>query len=43
MPKANSESDADEPMPDASIPDVVALVQQEPVMHPHHVMYMQVF
>ncbi|CAH1416736.1 unnamed protein product [Lactuca virosa] len=43
MPEPDPDSDADEPIPDATIPDAAAPVQQEPVMHPHHDMYMQEF
>ncbi|CAH1413865.1 unnamed protein product [Lactuca virosa] len=43
MPEPDSDEDEDEPIPDATIPDVVALVQQEPVTHPYHDMYMQEF
>lgn len=41
MPGANLELDADEPIRNASIPDAVAPVQQEHLMHPYHDMYMQ--
>lgn len=41
MPEANLEIDADEPIRNASIPDAVAPVQQEHVMHPYHDMCMQ--
>ncbi|CAH1447436.1 unnamed protein product [Lactuca virosa] len=40
---SDSDEDEDEPISDAPIPDVVALVQQDPVMHPYHDMYMQEF
>lgn len=35
--------DKNEPILDAPIPYVVALVQQEPSMHPYHNMYMKEF
>ncbi|CAH1444919.1 unnamed protein product [Lactuca virosa] len=43
MPRDNLEPDTYDPIPDASIPDGVAPVQQEHAMHPHHEMYMQEF
>ncbi|CAH1415911.1 unnamed protein product [Lactuca virosa] len=43
LPEPDPDSNEDEPIPDATIPDAAAPVQQEPVMHPHHDMYMQEF
>ncbi|CAH1422895.1 unnamed protein product [Lactuca virosa] len=43
MPEPGSNSDKDDHIPNASIPDFVAPVKQDPVMHPYHDMYMQKF
>ncbi|CAH1414324.1 unnamed protein product [Lactuca virosa] len=43
MPVPDPDFDEDEPIPDATIPDAAAPVLQEPIMHPHHDMYMQEF
>ncbi|CAH1452872.1 unnamed protein product [Lactuca virosa] len=41
IPEPDPDSDEDELISNATIPDVAAPVQQEPIMHPHHDMYMK--